>query len=250
MRDFYLAASRDYKVSTLEWQGVTINSYALQKHQAGSDLVLSVARNALEIYSNEFGPYPYNEIDLVSAPMHGALGMEYSELWRCRLTCIMCWPIRKPAFIWNLLLRTRLPINGSSISLVADQVDEPWLDEGMAQFATAIYYQDRYGASAAEQVRLNWQQRWQRIESQPIPIGLPVSAYLENQYSPIIYGRAPLFIQSLQEKLGRDKFSSFLHAYYQKYQWGITTTAIFRQTMEEICACSLESQFKEWVVPQ
>jgi len=52
------------------------------------------------------------------------------------------------------------------------------------------------------------------------------------------------------EKLGRNTFSDFLHTYYQKFQWGIVTTAAFRQTVEEICACSLESQFKDWVYPK
>jgi len=250
VRDFYLAASPNYKVSTEKWQDVTINSYALQEYQTSSDLVLAAARHVLEIYSNEFGPYPFTELDLVSAPMHNALGMEYSGIMALSVDLY-----ETPAGVEN---RNNLEFTAAHeiahqwfFNIIgSDQVDEPWLDEGMAQFATGLYFQDLHGDFAGDQFRLGWQQRWQRIQSQPIPIGLPVSAYTEEQYSPIIYGRAPLFIQSLKEKLGRDRFSNFLHNYYQKYQWGIVTTIAFRQIMEESCACSLESQFKDWVYPK
>jgi hypothetical protein len=247
VRDFYLAASPGYKITSAEWQGITINSFALDEFQVNSDLVLATARHALEIYSKEFGPYPYTELDLVSAPMHGALGMEYSGI------------VALSVDLYDPLAGTdnRMVLESAAAHEVAhqwffniigsDQVDEPWLDEGMAQFATGLYFQDLHGDTAAEQYRLSWQQRWQRIQSQPIPIGLPVSAYKEEQYSPIIYGRAPLFIQFLQEKLGRAMFSNFLHAYYQKYQWGIVTTAGFRKAAEEACTCSLENQFNDWV---
>ena len=250
VRDFYLVASLNYKVSTVKWQDVIINSYALQEDQTSSDLVLAEARHALEIYSNEFGLYPFTELDLVSAPMHNALGMEYSGI--VALSIDLYDPL--------IIAENRKYLESTTAHEIAhqwffniigsDQVDEPWLDEGMAQFATGLYFQDLYGDTAGEQYHLSWQQRWQWIQSQPIPIGLTVSAYTKDQYSPIIYGRAPLFIQSLKEKLGRDRFSNFLHNYYQKYQWGVVTTNAFRQTIEEICACSLEGQFKDWVYPK
>ena len=249
VRDFYLAGSPGYRVSTDEWQDVTIRSYAFHEFQTSSDLVLAAARHALEIYSQEFGPYPYTELDLVSAPMHGALGMEYSGIAALSID------------LYDLLIKAenRIYLEAATAHEIAhqwffniigsDQVDEPWLDEGMAQFATGLYFRDRYGDAAGEQLRLSWQERWKRIQSQPMPVGLPVSAYTEEQYSPIIYGRAPLFIQSLQDKLGKDKFSNFLRNYYQKYQWGIVTTGDFRRTIEESCACNLENQFKAWVYP-
>jgi hypothetical protein len=247
VRDFYLAASQKYRVSTAKWQDVTINSYALQEHQTSSDIVLAAARDALEIYSNEFGQYPFTELDLVSTPMHNALGMEYSGV--VTLSIELYDPVGRTEYL-NYLESTaahEIAHQWFFNIIGSDQVAEPWLDEGMAQFATGLFFQDLYGDIAAEQYRLSWQHRWQRIQFQPIPIGLPVSAYTEKQYSPIMYGRAPLFIQSLKEKLGKDRFSIFLHNYYQKFQWGIVTTTAFRQTMEDLCTCSLESQFKEWV---
>ena len=250
VRDFYLAASPNFKVSTLKWQDVIINSYTFQENQISSDLVLAAARHALEIYSNEFGPYPFTELDLVSAPMHNALGMEYSGIMALSMDLYDPLVFAEKRSILEATTAHEIAHQWFFNIIGSDQVDEPWLDEGLAQFATGLYFQDQYGNTTGEQYRLSWQQRWQRIQSQPIPIGRPVSAYSEEQYSPIIYGRAPLFIQSLQETLGNEKFSNFLHNYYQKYQWGIVTTKAFQQTMEESCACSLENQFKDWVYPK
>jgi len=250
VRDFYLAGSPYYKISTVKWQDVTINSYAFKENQTGSDLVLATARHALEIFSNEFGSYPYTELDLVSAPMHNALGMEYSGIGALSIDLYESLAGTENRNNLEFTAAHEIAHQWFFNIIGSDQVDEPWLDEGMAQFATGLYIQQTHGNYVGNQYRLSWQQRWQRIQSQPIPIGLPVFAYTEEQYSPIIYGRAPLFIQSLMEKLGRNTFSDFLHTYYQKFQWGIVTTAAFRQTVEEICACSLESQFKDWVYPK
>jgi hypothetical protein len=250
VRDFYLAASPNYKITTADWQGITINSFAPQNYQVNSDLVLATARHALEIYSNEFGPYPYTELDLVSAPMHGALGMEYSGIVALSIDLYDPLTGSGNSMLMESVVAHEVAHQWFFNIIGSDQVDEPWLDEGMAQFATGLYFQDLHGDTAGEKYRLSWQQRWQRIQSQPLPIGLPVSAYKEEQYSPIIYGRAPLFIEFLQEKLGRKLFSIFLHTYYQKFQWGIVPTDGLRQTAEEICACSLESQFKDWVYPK
>jgi hypothetical protein len=252
VRDFYLAGSTAFQVTSRKWQDVVINSYTPRDMQSGSDLVLAVAEHALEIYSKEFGPYPYNELDLVSAPMHDALGMEYSGI------VAMSIDLYDP--LAGVDTRSSLQFTATAAHEIAhqwffnligsNQVTEPWLDEGMAQFACSLYFQTMVGDMAADQIRTSWEQRWQRIQFQQIPVGQSVSAYNDLQYSAIIYGRAPLFIQVLQEKMGGEKFSKFLSDYFQKFEWGITTTQDFRRTAEAACACSLESQFQEWVYPK
>jgi hypothetical protein len=250
VRDFYLAASAAFHVTSLKWQDVVINSYAPVDMQSASDLVLSVAQHALDVYSRKFGAYPYSELDLVSAPMHGALGMEYSGV--VDMSIDLYDPISGIDNREMLQFVTAHEIAHQwFFNLVgSDQVMEPWLDEGMAQFAVSIFFEDFYGIQAAEQTRESWQQRWQRIQNEPIPVGLPVSSYAELEYSPIIYGRAPLFIQSLREGMGAEKFAGFLTSYFQKFEWGIVTTQDFRNSAEMACSCSLEEAFGAWVYPK
>ena len=82
-----------------------------------------------------------------------------------------------------------------------DQIDEPWLDEGMAQYATWLYYADVYGKSNAQGYRDSWDFRWERIERAEIPLGLPAATYTGKEYSAIIYGRSPIFVETLAKEM-------------------------------------------------
>ncbi len=134
--------------------------------------------------------------------------------------------------------------------IMDDQIDEPWIDEGMAQFLTSLYYKDTYGSSAARSYKESWYSRWNYVGSKLMPIGLPVRDYTEAEYGAIIYGRAPLFIQSLHDSMGDEVFSEFLHTLFLKYKWGILTTEEFRSLAEEACNCDLQEYFETWVYSQ
>ena len=49
------------------------------------------------------------------------------------------------------------------------QVREPWLDEGLAHYATLLYYRERYGHSAAEQARASFERRGERVGKAAVP---------------------------------------------------------------------------------
>ena len=128
-----------------------------------------------------------------------------------------------------------------------DQLDEPWLDEALAQYATYLYYLDMYGETAADDYKESWNGRFSRVDNDPIPIGLPVSAYEGAEYSAIVYGRGPLFVEALAAEMGQATFDTFLADYVVQNQWGIATTDSFRHLAEVHCACDLGDLFARWV---
>ena len=95
----------------------------------------------------------------------------------------------------------------------------------------------------------DWNNRWGRVQFAEIPIGLPSGDYQGVQYSAIIYGRGPLFVDALAKQLGPDKFSRFLKQYYQDYKWQVATTAGFKSEAESVCSCDLAALFEQWVLP-
>jgi hypothetical protein len=245
MRDFYLATSASYKVVSRTLGQTTINSYALD----GPEMILDPAEHALQSFNERFGPYPFKEFDVVSTST-SALGVEYPGI----------------VAIVNDLYDQNANVRGSSTrilleavvahevahqwfySLVGnDQIDEPWVDEAMAQFLTLIYYSDVYGSGRAADFRGSLERRWARVDRADIPIGLPVKAYSPGEYSAIVYGRGPLFIEELAETLGPETFETFLRDYYQTHQWGIATGDSFKQLAEQRCNCDLTSLFETWV---
>jgi aminopeptidase N len=82
-----------------------------------------------------------------------------------------------------------------------------------------------------------------------IPIGLPAGSYQGVEYSAIIYGRGPLFVDALAARVGAEVFSRFLQQYLQRNKWQIVSTAIFMSEAEAACSCELDALFEEWVLP-
>jgi aminopeptidase N len=128
-----------------------------------------------------------------------------------------------------------------------DQIDEPWLDEAMAQYLTGLYYADTHGESTVQRYRASWNSRWDRVDRADIPIGMPASAYVDNEYGAIVYGRGPLFVTALAKEMGQETFDEFLRDYYESHKWGIGTSDAFKQLAEHHCQCDLTVLFEEWV---
>jgi hypothetical protein len=250
-RDFYLAAAVGLEVASGRAGETVINSYTPPQQQAGAELALQVAREALALFDERVGPYPYDEFDLIGTPMR-ALGVEYPGMTAISLAMYD---------LESTVAEVPAPImlEGTVVHEVAhqwfynvvgnDQVDEPWLDEALAQYLTGLYYREVYGDQAEQDYRQSWTSRWDRIGDEPIPIGLPTSAYAAEEYSPIVYGRGPLFLAALEDHMGRQTFAGFLAGYYETHKWGIATGETFKALAEQHCRCDLSEMFAAWVDP-
>jgi len=249
-RDFYLAASPRFEVFSRTVGETTINSYAPAEFMDGAEDAANFAADALRIFNERFEPYPYTELDFVSTPTL-ALGIEYPG--------IIALTLREydPDNPINPNVPNEVYMETTTAHEVAhqwfynmvgnNQPQEPWLDEAVTQYATYLYYLDLYGENAADNYKDSWNGRFARADNDPIPIGMPVSEYEGSEYSAIIYGRGPLFVEALAEEMGQDTFDNFLADYVTQYQWEVATTEAFRQLAEEHCNCDLGDLFEEWV---
>jgi hypothetical protein len=249
MRDFYLVASERYtKTSRLVGQ-TTINSYAPVELAEGAELALNQAETAMISFSERFGPYPFSEFDLVSTTTF-ALGVEYPGI--VAILVDLYDPTKtvrgmSPSALQEGVVAHEVAHQWFYSLIGNDQVDEPWLDEALAQYATILYYQDAYGQAGAAGFRRSLERRWERVGRADIPIGLPVRDYDESSYGAIVYGRGPLFVELLAETMGPEAFEAFLRDYYQTYRWGTVTEPDFKQTAERHCGCDLTELFETWV---
>lgn len=243
VRDFYLAASPDYQVFVRESNGVTIRFYTRGNLQAGAEFALDVAVRAVEIFEKRYAPYPYTELDFVSTPTL-ALGIEYPGI------IAMTESLMEPGNAYLEATVVHEVAHQWFYNLVGnDQLDDPWLDESLAQFATLQYYVDEYGEAGKEAYLEDIEGRWAYIENERIPVGLPVRAYSYAEYSGIVYGRGALFFIALREEMGTRNFDDFLRAYVKNNAWNIGTTEVLKAEAEAQCACDLTVLFDEWVYP-
>jgi hypothetical protein len=251
-RDFYLAGSERFTLQSTTIGETTVNSYVVDTYAGSADDALNVAVNALEIYNARFVPYPYTEFDVVSMPML-ALGIEYPGIIGIRLG--LYDPDDEVSGTPTSVLLESVIVHEVAhqwfYNLVGnDEIDEPWLDEAVVQYATGLYYRDLYGESAEQGYRQSWINRWERIGREQIPIGLPSGAYEPEAYAPIVYGRGPLFINSLAETMGEPTFNAFMRDYVAAHRWEVATAEDFRTQAEAHCNCDLDPLFDEWVNPR
>lgn len=249
-RDFYIAGSERFTVISRTIGETRVNCYAFPEWSAGAELALQTASAAIEDFSARFGAYPYTEFDVVSTPMQGATGIEYPGITGINKTTFD--PAEtvsgQPAFVTlEATVAHEVGHQWFYNAVGNDQANEPWLDEALTQYVTGLYFLDQYGPAGMDSYRASWANRWERVERQEIPIGLPAGDYVGREYSAIVYGRGPLFIEALAEKMGQDHFDPFLRAYYQSNEWEIGTGAGFKQLAEQQCQCDLSDLFKKWV---
>ena len=248
-RDFYLVASPRYEEVSQTFGEVTIRSYAPAELRDGAQMALEVASQAIEDFSARYAPYPYTEFDIVSTPTL-ALGIEYPGMIAItsRIYDVSRDYRGTPASVYMESTVAHEAGHQWFYNLVGDdQLDDPWLDEALTQFATLQYYADEYGADGEEGFRKSLEGRWESVGNAKIPIGLPVAAYSGQEYGAIVYGRGPLFFVALRDELGKEVFDQFIKDYTESLSWDIATPEKLKMIAEEHCSCDLTSLFEEWV---
>ncbi|RME44161.1 MAG: M1 family peptidase, partial [Caldilineae bacterium] len=241
VRDFYLAASPRYTRHSQTVGQTTLHSYAPDSVAASAEQALDYAADALRTFDARFGDYPFTELDLIATPTLAG-GIEYPgvvvvalALYERRGDFFETATAHEVAHQWFY-------------SVVGnDQVDDPWLDESLVQYATWLYYRDVHGATGDAGFRRVLEGYWNRAQHADTPIGLPVAAYTEEEYGAIVYGRGPLFFDALAQTIGQEAMDALLRDYYRTYQWDIATPEGLQQLAEAHCDCDLSPLFREWV---
>jgi aminopeptidase N len=246
MRDFNIIASGKYQSASKQVGEVTITSHFLPEDAAGGRQALEWAAAAFQLFEKAFGTYPYRELDVASTST-SAGGIEYPGM----------------VVIASRLfddLSDRAFFEAATVHEVAhqwwynvvgnDQVNRPWLDEGLAQYSTYLYFRDVYGDPGAKGFEDSLKRRWERVGSVEKPVGLPVGEYQYREYGAIVYGRAALFFLALRDQIGEQKMAELLRRYYSEFAWRIASSEDFQALAESVSGQDLSALFQKWVYPQ
>jgi len=243
-RDFNIILSRRYEVMQSEVEGISVNAYYLPEDREGARDVLDFASEALRIFNSRFGPYPYTELDVVPT-FTSAGGIEYPGL------IVIAKSLYQPGKSAEWVVVHEVAHQWWYNLVGNDQVDEPWLDEALTQYSTALYYEDRYSTLAGEQARqTGLQDRWDRVlkEGRDRPVVGSVASFAADVYSPIVYGKGALFFHALREQLGDATFDDFLRTYFQEHRYGIATAESLMAVAEAVSGRELDDLYRQWIL--
>jgi hypothetical protein len=235
LRDFAILAGRGLRSEHTEVNGVDVRSIYFAEHERVGKRALTVAANALRVFSNLFGPLPFKTISIAEAPLVAGLGSaEFSGLNIVASAYFVDFD--SPA-VRNLpeIIREQRPSVEESLEwavahLVAhqwwgaavgnDPAREPVLDEALAGWSSLLYYKSTYGEERAAAV-LNDQVRgvyrlYRTFGGDDMDANRPSRDYRNTfQYSAIVSAKGALMFVDLQRTLGEEKFFAALRNYYQ-----------------------------------
>lgn len=245
-RSFAFAASDKYAEATTQVGDVTVHSYFFPTNQEAGEVAMQTAAQALELFTELYGPYPYGSYRVAETEFSG--GMEFTGL----------------TFLGSMFYdaydgttRTPLiPLTAHEVShqwfygLVGnDQATQPWLDEAPAEYSAALYYERLLPDDT------DWW--WLDAVDQWAPVGKIDSLIYEfrdnREYFDAVYRRGALFMRDLRETMGDPAFFEFLQEYQRRHAYQIVTSRDFFNLVQEYTTADLvplqEEYFRQLIRP-
>jgi hypothetical protein len=245
MRDFYLVMAANFQKVSGQVGQTTINSYYLPGHEAGGRRVLEYASKAFAVYSQDFGSYPYSELDVAQTPTTAG-GIEYpgavviaSGLYD------QVGGFAEHATAHEVAHQWWYGLVGS------DQVNIPWLDEALTNYSVALYWEETLGKAGADEIVTQFYEKPYQAEvaaGRDRPVDGPTSSFDQGSYSAIVYTKGPLFFRALRQRVGDETYMRIMQTYLQRYKYKIATPADFLAVAEEVSGQSVNDLYQKWIL--
>jgi hypothetical protein len=247
VRDFMIVASPDFEISNKIVAGVNINSYSLPNYSFAGTMALQDTTEALEIFNNKFGLYPYTELDIIQTPLPIYGGMEYPSL-----VLISQLSYETPLDM-DLLIAHEIAHQWWYGVVGNDVIDDPWLDEAFAEYSAVIYYENQHGYSSYQEVLAFIEKDYQKLISEGKNFPLTESViYFEdkgdlNSYNIFVYNKGALFLDALRRQVGDASFFKALNTYYLTYMFKTVRSQDLLDIFEITSGMQLDDFYQEWL---
>jgi len=225
-RAFALAASREFQVSSLLVGDVTVSSYYFPLSDNAGQAALQASAEALQVYSQRYGPYPHKSLSLVMGDFND--GMEYSAFFYLSRDFYNLYD-GTPANYLTFVAVHETSHQWWFEQIGNDQALQPWVDEALAAYSERIYYENVH----PDLVGWWWSYRIDFYKPQgfvdiPIYDGLGFRPYTNSAYF-----QGAHFLEDLRTRIGDEAFFAFLQDYVVQGQGKIVTANDFFRILKE-----------------
>lgn len=244
LREFAFLASDQYQMAETTAYGTVLQSYYLPGDEAAGQATLSISAAALRSYEDAFGPYPFDSMIVAEAPLLH-YGMEFPGL---------------NLIGTNLYREQRSELENRVVHEIAhqwwyaqvgnDQVNTPWLDEGLAEYSMAIYYEQVFGEARANTlVNQRWLVPYQvAVENEYDAVVNQPSSAFTGEYEVIVYAKAALFFHAVHQQVGDETFKAIMREYADRFRWEIATPDDFLDVAESVSGQDLDGLYNRWIL--
>ena len=223
VRDFALFLSRDFKTehTTAETDGREVEVRYFFTDDPDPRATALLAARAVTRFSSLFGAYPYPVFSVVQADT-GAGGMEFGSL-------VAVTPdASRENYAFTVVHETAhqwwFGIVGS------DQLNEPWLDEGLTEFSAAYFFLQGGEPERYRDAVLAATAHYSRFAALPDEVGFsgkmsrPLSSYVSaGEYVAVTYSKGLLLFDTLFTLAGEKTFVAALADYCRTHAYDTAT---------------------------
>jgi hypothetical protein len=250
VRDFTISASPNFVLREARAGDVQVRHWGLPDGEERWNEALQSAVDALSLFAERYGPYPYAELDVVAVPLQLAAGVEYPGV--VLMATSQYRENAESPFLLGIVVSHEVAHQWWYAVVGNDVLSDPWLDESLATFSSLLYqqvYQPRYYPGTLR----FYQNRVSELEAEAnsTEINQPLSAFQNRpgEYSPVVYTKGALFFVELRERLGDEAFFEGMQSYYGENRYEIALPAELLSAFETGCSCQLHDFYAEWGLP-
>ncbi len=235
LRDFAILAGRSLRSEHTEVEGIKVRSIYLADHERVGKRALTVAANAVRVFTSTFGQLPFKTISVAEAPLVAGIGScEFSGLNVIASAFYVDFDSPAVRNLPQIIIEQRPSVEESLEWTVAhliahqwwgaavgnDPAREPVLDEALSVWSSLLYYKSTYGEEKAAAV-LDDQVRgvyrlYRTFGGDDMDANRPSRDYRNTfQYAAIVTAKGALMFVDLQRSLGDEKIFAALRNYYQ-----------------------------------
>lgn len=242
IREFAAAISNNYQMASEEIDGIKVISYFHPEDKRGGFMALNVAKYALGIFNEAFGKYPYPELRIAEANYYPG-GMEFP-------TFIMMDSTKyKDVNLSNTSLERSTAHEVAHqwwYNLVGnDQINEPWLDEGITEFSTAYYFEKRYGKPGRESYfGRQVETTVDFIKNNPRHMLDPLPHFKSHgEYFAVVYVSGVLFYEDMRNRIGEENLLDFFKSYLETFKYKNVSLEEFKEFLKSKNYEALDESF-------
>lgn len=207
-------------VANLNSDSVSINYF--YRDDANAEGTLYRIANAIRVFSDTFGDYPYNSFTIAQSELSGGGGMEYGTF------AIVSPSVSRENYLDAI---THEIAHQWWYNVVGnDQLNNAWLDEGLSEFCTYYYrfLTDDRDAYASNMAGIS--QSYREFSELKHSVGFDgsmnrhLSTYLTSgEYVAVNYYKGAMMFDLIRGIMGDAKFCNALASYYSANKFKIAT---------------------------
>ena len=248
VRDFAMCLSSNAEIKT-EKTGGTKVVYMGYSEDKNTEKYLRIAKEALEYFNELFGKYPYSTLTVAKTPfVYG--GMEYPGLVFIS-DAVDDEDEYLKVIVHEIAHQWWYGVVGN------DEVNEAWLDETLAEYSTALFFDefsgygiryDEFVADALSSYLLYVDVISTLRGDVNTKMNLPVNEYQNDyEYSYMVYVKGVIMFDSLSQMVGKKKIVQGLKKYYAENKFKIANKTRFFDAFKSACHKDLEKFFEGYL---